>query len=314
MSKRSLLLVNRHARRGKDTLSDALNQLKSLGFELFEESTEKPQQISDIIRRYRDRVDMVIVGGGDGTLNAATAGLVETQLPLGILPLGTANDLARTLGIPNSLTEACNIIANGEVKRIDIGGVNDKYFFNVASMGLTVQITRNLSKEAKRRWGVLAYAATAMQVISRSRPFNAQITINGASVVVKTAQIAVGNGRFYGGGMVVAEDATINDARLDLYSLEYKHWWQVVGLLPGMWQGTQGKSSAVRALQGQEIEVNTKTPRPISADGEIITYTPAKFRVIPQSLSVIVSKSPEIPGLQEEGVEEGEGSDTALKN
>jgi len=181
-------------------------------------------------------------------------------------------------------------------------------------MGLTVQITRNLNKEVKRRWGVLAYAATAMQVIWRSRPFTAEITINGASVVVKTAQIAVGNGRFYGGGMVVAEDATINDARLDLYSLEYKHWWQIVGLLPGMWQGTQGKSSAVRAIAGQEIEVYTKTPRPISADGEIITYTPAKFRVIPQSLSVIVSKSPEIAGLKEEGVVAAEGADTALKN
>jgi YegS/Rv2252/BmrU family lipid kinase len=230
----------------------------------------------------------VIVAGGDGTLNAAVDALVETQLTLGILPLGTANDLARTLGIPNSLPDACKIIANGEVRRIDLGLVNGKHFFNVASCGLSVKITQKLTKKAKRRWGILAYLITALQVIWESRPFSAEIRINDQSIRVKTVQIAVGNGRYYGGGMAVVPDATIDDQRLDLYSLEIERWWQIIPLLPAIRQGRHIHSRSVRALGGQEIEIYTRKPRPINTDGEITTYTPAHFRVIPNALSVLV--------------------------
>lgn len=285
--KRALLLVNRHARQGEKLISEAVEQLQKLGLELIEESIENPQHLPDAIRQYK-QVDLAIVGGGDGTLNAAVDGLVDTQLPLGILPLGTANDLARTLGIPTSITEACKVIANGQMQRIDLGWVNGKHFFNVASLGLSVQITQQLTKEVKRRWGVLAYAVTALQAISTSRPFRAEIRCNGESIPVKTIQIAVGNGRYYGGGMAIAYDATIDDRRLDLYSLETQHWWQIMGLLPAMRQGRHLSLPGVLALHGQEIEIHTHRRRPINTDGEITTHTPAKFRVIPQALSVIV--------------------------
>lgn len=288
MSHRALLLVNRHARQGQNGLSEAIDQLQTLGLQLMEESIEDPQHLSDVIRRYQHQVDLVIVGGGDGTLNAAVDGLVDTQLPLGILPLGTANDLARTLGIPTSLSDACEVIAKGQLHRIDLGWVNGKHFFNVASMGLSVQITERLTKEVKRRWGVLAYAVTALQAIWQARPFRAEIRINGESIPVKTIQIAVGNGRYYGGGMAVVHDATIDDQRLDLYSLEVRHWWQIIALLPAIRGGRYINSRDVRTLHGQEIEVYTRRPRPINTDGEITTYTPAHFRVIPYALSVLV--------------------------
>ncbi|HCF27577.1 MAG TPA: lipid kinase [Cyanobacteria bacterium UBA11049] len=288
MSHHALLLVNRHARHGQNRLSAAIEQLKTLGFDLQEESMDNPQQLPELIRQYKNRVDLVIIGGGDGTLNAAADALVETQLPLGILPLGTANDLARTLGIPNSLPEACEIIAKGQVRRIDLGCVNGKHFFNVASMGLSVQITERLTKETKRRWGIFAYAITALQALWKARPFRAEIRIEGESIRVKTVQIAVGNGRYYGGGMAVAHDATIDDRRLDLYSLELKHWWQIIALLPAMRGGRHSALRGVRALHGQEIQVYTKKPRPINTDGEITTHTPANFRVIPQALAVLV--------------------------
>ncbi|MBN3889631.1 MAG: lipid kinase [Nostoc sp. JL31] len=288
MSSRALLLVNRHARQGQKGLSEAIQYLKTLEFDLIEESTEDPQHLAEVILRYKYQVDLIIIGGGDGTLNAAVDALIETQLPLGILPLGTANDLARTLGIPNSLNEACKIIGDGHLQRIDLGCVNGKHFFNVASMGLSVKITQRLTKEVKRRWGVFAYAATALQVLLEARPFTAEIAINGELVRVKTVQIAVGNGRYYGGGMAVADDATIDDQRLDLYSLEIEHWWQVILLLPAMRRGRHIHWQSVRSLQGQEIEVHTRKPRPINTDGEITTYTPAHFRVIPKAIAVFV--------------------------
>jgi diacylglycerol kinase (ATP) len=288
MKHRALLLVNHHARQGQKRLPEVKRTLEQLGLNLIEESTEEPQHLYDVIKRYQHEVDLVIVGGGDGTLNAAVDALVETQLTLGILPLGTANDLARTLGIPNSLPDACKIIANGEVRRIDLGSVNGKHFFNVASCGLSVKITQRLTKKAKRRWGIFAYLITALQVIWESRPFSAEIRMNDQSIRVKTVQIAVGNGRYYGGGMAVVPDATIDDQRLDLYSLEIQHWWQIIPLLPAMRQGRHIHSRGVRALSGQEIEVYTRKPRPINTDGEITTYTPAHFRVIPNALSVLV--------------------------
>lgn len=296
MTQRALLLVNRHSRRGEETLSHAISQLQALGFQLFEESTAQPQQLSDIICHYRDRVDLVIIGGGDGTLNAAVEGLVSTQLPLGILPLGTANDLARTLKIPQSIPKACQVIAAGHTQRIDLGRVNDKHFFNVASLGLSVQITNQLDKQSKRVWGVLAYAATALKVVWKARPFWAEIRTQKESIRVKTVQIAVGNGRYYGGGMAVARDAAINDQRLDLYSLEYQHWWQIILLLPAIWRGRQAEWLGVRTLEGKEFEILTRKPQPINADGEIVTYTPAKFRLIPKAINVFV---PEFPLLGE---------------
>lgn len=288
VSSRALLLINRHARQGQQGLLEAIDCLKELGFDLIEESTEHPKHLYEVILRYQHEVDLVIVGGGDGTLNAAVDALVETQLPLGILPLGTANDLARTLNIPNSLSEACKIIAYGELRRIDLGLVNNKYFFNVASLGLSVKITQRLTKEVKRRWGIFAYTATALQVIYESRPFSAEIRINGKSFSGKTVQIAVGNGRYYGGGMTVAPDATIDDEKLDLYSLEIEHWWQIIPLLPAMRKGQHVHWRSVRALQGKEIEIYTRKPRPINTDGEITTYTPAHFQVIPKAIAVLV--------------------------
>lgn len=297
MTRRALLLVNHHSRRGQETLSQVINQLQALGFDLVEESTEKPQQIAEIIWSYRDRVDLVIVGGGDGTLNAALEGLVNTQLPLGILPLGTANDLARTLRIPQSIPKACEVIAQGHLQWIDLGRVNDKHFFNVASLGLSVEITRRLNKTAKRFWGVLAYAVAAIKVIWRANPFYAEIRTGETSIQVRTIQIAVGNGRYYGGGMAVAEDAAINDERLDLYSLEYHHWWQILMVLPAMRRGTQAEWPGVRTLQGTEIEIYTRKPHPINADGEIVTYTPAKFSLVPKAVAVFVPEFPQLPDI-----------------
>jgi len=285
--KKALLLVNQHSRKGQKLLSQATRQLQSLGFELIVESTNHADELSDTIRRYKNQVELVIIGGGDGTLNCAIEGLIDTKLPFGILPMGTANDLARTLKIPTDLSAACQLIASGKVRLIDLGWVNGQHFFNVASLGLSVQITQRLTKDAKQRWGILAYAVTALQTIWESRPFRAEIKVNNQTFYVKTIQIAIGNGRYYGGGMTVAEDATIDDRRLDLYSLETQHWWEIIALLPAMRQGNHSSWPNVRAFHAQEIEINTSKRRRINTDGEITTHTPAKFRVIPQALAVI---------------------------
>jgi diacylglycerol kinase (ATP) len=287
MTRKALLLINRHARKGHQQVELAVQQLQKLGLELFEEEMPPPEQLSDLIRRYQGQVDLAIIGGGDGTLNAAIAGLVDTQIPLGLLPLGTANDLARTLQIPADIAQACQVIATGTPQCVDVGWVNGQHFFNVASLGLSVKITRQLTKEVKQRWGILAYAIVAFQVLWKSRLFHAEVRLaDGQIHRVKTIQIAVGNGRFYGGGMAVAPDAAIDDGRLDLYSLGLEHWWQMLALFPLLHRGHHASTPWSDAWAGQEFHVQTRRPRSINTDGEITTTTPAHFRVIPKALTI----------------------------
>ena len=289
--KTALLLLNPHARQANpDSLSRVVVQLQALGLEIVQENPQSPQDFTSLIERYQDRVDLVIVGGGDGTLNAAIDGLVKTDLPLGILPLGTANDLARTLNLPLSLPEACQVIAQGNKQYIDLGWVNGKHFFNVASLGLSVNITRKLTREAKRRWGVFAYLITATKAILKASPFVAEIRFGDQCKQVKTFQIAVGNGRYYGGGMKILHDATIDDQRLDLYSLEIKRWWQFFTVMLAIRTGRHRPELGTRTLSGSEFEIFTSKPQTINTDGELTVSTPAHFRVIPKAIAVFAPR------------------------
>ena len=154
---RALILVNRCARSGKSDLTAARDCLRRAGMELLDEHVDRPAQFADVLKRYRDRADLVIIGGGDGTLSMAADALVEAHLPLGIIPLGTANDLARTLNLPTDPVAAAAVIVAGRQRRIDLGWVNGKHFFNVATIGLGVGVARRLTHERKRRYSGLLF-------------------------------------------------------------------------------------------------------------------------------------------------------------
>jgi YegS/Rv2252/BmrU family lipid kinase len=247
---------------------------------------EVTDRLAEVFQAHAGMVDSVVVAGGDGTLNSVLQHLIGIGLPLGILPLGTANNLARTLGIPATLPDACDILPGGFRRPIDVGRVNDCYFFTTASMGLSVEITEALRSETKRRWGAFAYAVAAARVLARSHPFHADITWPGGQKHTRTVQIVVGNGRYYGSALPVAEDATIDDARLDLYSLEVQHWWELVGLAPALKRGRHGDKRSVEALRSNRFTITTRAPLDINVDGEIRTRTPAELQVLPLALEV----------------------------
>lgn len=297
MRRRALFLVNPFARQGQADVAAIRSRLVEAGVELVDGLALNQKNSSQIIRELADRVDEVIIGGGDGTLNAAAAGLLETQKPFGILPMGTANDLCRTLAIPLDLTAACEVICAGQSRRIDLGQVNDRYFFNVASLGLPVKVTRRLSRESKSRWGVFAYIWAVAGTLIRTRRIPIELRAGGEWMKLRTVQLTVGNGRHYGGGMTVDQDSCIDDGLLELFSLEVRRGWQIIGLLFAMRRGTLGTASKARLLRGPVFEVRTisRRARSITTDGEITTRTPALFKVIPAALSVFVPSSPAEP-------------------
>jgi diacylglycerol kinase (ATP) len=287
--KHALLIVNRKSRQGCADLQPALDIFRDQGLEIIEARGEDAVgRIAEHIANHRADIDRVIIGGGDGSMNHAAPALMKAALPLGILPMGTANDLARTLGIPTDLARACEVICAGKLLRIDMGKVNDHYFFNAASIGLGAQVTRHLTSDVKSRWGVLGYARSMYDAFKHARPFSATITCDGKITHVRTMQIAVGNGRYYGGGMNISHDATIDDQRLDLYSLEPLKLWQLIKLAPALRTGHHRKLDAVLVLRGRKIEIHTRRPRSVTTDGELTTRTPARFEVVPKALSVYV--------------------------
>ena len=287
MQRRALLLLNSKARRGKEAIEPVISRLHSGGVDVTVEPFEALPEIARDIVRLQHQADLIIVCGGDGSVSSSAVAVMESGLPLGIIPMGTANDLARTLGIPMNLQGAADVIVRGSTRKIDVGTVNGHAFFNVASIGLSVDLADKLAPELKRRYGRLGYALAAMKVLAAARRFTATVRDEGKVEKVLTYQIAVGNGRHYGGGNVVEASARIDDGHLDLYSLEMTNVWKLALMLRSFRSGTHGAWKEVRTARGVEFDIETTKPMPINTDGEIVTMTPAHFRVHPDAISVI---------------------------
>ncbi len=289
--RRALLIVNPRSNRGGAALEPVLERLRRKGVEPLRADTSSREDAREQILRHADDADLVIVGGGDGALNAAAPALLETGLPLGILPLGTANDLARTLGIPTDLNLAADLIAAGHTRTIDLGLANGEAFFNVASLGLSTELAGALSPAEKQRLGRFSYKAASVLTLKRARPFRALILMKTGAFRVKTYQIAVGSGRYYGGGVAVKSDAKIDDGHLDLYSLEVGSAWKLALMAPWFRRGLHGAWREVRAERCTEFEVRTREPRPVNLDGELVTFTPVTFRVLRDAVQVYARKA-----------------------
>ncbi|WP_252923931.1 lipid kinase [Aliihoeflea sp. 40Bstr573] len=284
--RRALFLVNPKARRGREPVEPILARLKAGGLDVTVEPFEALPELARDIVRLREMADLVIVCGGDGTVSSAAVAVMESGLPMGIMPMGTANDLARTLNIPMDLEEAADVIAAGHTRKVDVGTVNGHAFFNVASIGLSTELAQSLDPQTKKRWGRLGYAIAASRVLTKVRPFKATITEKGETIRVSTYQIAVGNGRHYGGGNVVEETAAIDDGHLDLYSLELTNVWKLALMLRSFRSGRHGAWKEVRTARCVEFDIETDRPRPVNTDGEIVTQTPAHFKVHPAAISI----------------------------
>jgi len=286
--RRTLLLVNPKARRGGESLEPILAQFRQSGLEVTIETFDALPELARDIVRLRDSHDEVVVCGGDGSVSAAAIAVMESGLPMGILPMGTANDLARTLFIPTELEEAAEVIIRGRLRAIDVGSVNGHAFFNVASIGLSTEIAQKLDSGLKRKFGRLSYAVAAFKVLLSASRFRARITEGEHTRIVRTYQIAIGNGVHYGGGNVIAETAEIDDGHLDLYSLEMTSLWKLAFMLPAFRSGRHGAYKEVRTARGAEFRIETRREMPVNADGEIVTSTPARFKVHPGAVSVFV--------------------------
>jgi diacylglycerol kinase (ATP) len=284
--KRLLLLYNAKARQAEDALAPVCTRLQAGGFVVTVEPFENLPEIARDVARLHQTADAIVVCGGDGSIASSAPAVMKSGLPLGIIPAGTANDLARTLSIPLDFAAAADVVAAGHKRRIDVGMVNGHAFFNVASIGLSSELAQKLDPGIKKRFGRLGYAFAALRVLASARRFGARILEKGSGTRVRTYQIAVGNGRLYGGGNVIEESAAIDDGALDLYSLEMRNLWKSALMARAFRAGTHGAWKEVRTARCVEFDIETRRPMPVNTDGEIVTATPAHFRVLPAAITV----------------------------
>jgi YegS/Rv2252/BmrU family lipid kinase len=294
----ALLLTNKNSGKAASDLEAAIARLEEGGLSV---TVESPQSIGELRRRIGDSGGATIVlGGGDGTMNAAAPALMKLQRPFGILPLGTANDLARTLGIPFDPAAAAAIIADGAVRRIDLGMIDGVPFFNVASIGLSVEVAREHKGERKRRLGVLSYPLSAWAAYRRHRPFWVELVVDGELLRRRCIQVAVGNGRHYGGGMTVDEAAEIDDGWLRVYYLRPAGLLATLGMLPFLRFGWLHRSPEAEIMLAKRVELRTRRPRPVNVDGELTGTTPVVVEVLPGAVEVFAPPGPAHPAVRKD--------------
>lgn len=287
-----LLIENPHSGGGKHWEAEPF--LEKAAEQEIEVRHEKPENPEESIRLIEEtKADAVAVAGGDGTLSPLLTVLIERQIPLLVLPAGTANDFARSLEMPEKPVELAELLTAGERTNVDVGYANGKPFLNAASIGMTNTISRLQSEERKRQWGVLSYAVSALEAGRTARSFIARFEGGKARNDIRCIQLLVGNGRFYGGGMTVHADATLTDGLLHLYAAVPRSFFGMAALLPFLRFGRADLAPEVLCEEGREISITTVPRRHVFADGEELTETPVRFHVARRALKVIVPRKEE---------------------
>jgi len=286
---RALLVFNPHSRRAARALPEISQfiEREGLDFEIIRSDT--PAGLGEVLSERGHAGDRIVLAGGDGTIHHALPHLLHDGRPGAVIPLGTANDFARSLNLPLEPIEACRVAARGRVQRIDLGAVNDVLFCNAAHLGIGVRVTRTISPRLKRWLGPLEYARSVADALRHRRPFS--VTLRDETDTehrVDTLHVAIGNGAYYGGGNIVTDDATIDDARLDLYAVEPRPLGELLRIAPALRHGRAGYQQGVYRWSGVRFDITAPAGLPIDADGELRAQTPARFHVLHGALPVLL--------------------------
>jgi YegS/Rv2252/BmrU family lipid kinase len=231
---------------------------------------------------------MVVVGGGDGTISAAAKHFAYGGTVLAVLPLGTGNAFARDLGLPSGLEEACALLKEGHVARVDMGEIEGRAFLNVATFGVSTLIAKGLDPSLKRRWGRAVYLASLLRAVCRARPIRAKLVLDGREEEFESLQVVIGNGRFHAGPFLLAPDARIDSGRLSVYALaspKRRHFLRMAFRLYG---GRHVEMEEVRSYSVEAGSLETWPTKQGVVDGEVCVKTPARFRSVPGALRVAV--------------------------
>jgi len=251
---------------------------------------ERTQGLGDGVERAlraAETGETPVVISGDGLIGAIGGALAGSETPLGIVPGGRGNDLARVLGIPRKPEEIVAMLASAQTRRIDVGEVNGKRFLGIVSVGFD-SVANERANQTRWLRGNLVYAYAGVRTLLGWKPARFTIRVGEESERFSGYSVSVANSSAFGGGMFIAPDADLSDGKFDVVTISEVGKLRFLSNLPRVFRGTHVNKDEVRVFRAPRLELSASRPFPVYADGEHLTDAPASLRVLPRALSVIV--------------------------
>lgn len=289
---RVLLVANPAARRGGPLREAALKAFRDAGIHCDAMLTEKPGDGAELCMMHASKYDVVFTLGGDGTAMEVVGALAGSGKPVGILPGGTGNLIARALGTPLLMRRAVRSLLDGRIVEVDLGVIRGRRFAFAAGVGIDSSMIEGASAALKHRLGVLAYVIAAARALVRGRNFHVRATVDGELIERKAASVMVTNfGSVLNERLTLGPDIRQDDGRLDLCVFSPEGTWDALRILWRLARKDFRDDPCMLFRKGEHFTVETVPPAPAQADGELIGDTPFEVRVDPHAATLLVAKS-----------------------
>lgn len=287
---RALYIVNPAAGGGRAArLAPRLGALlRGLGAQAEVVVARGPGDLEDLAERgAREGYSPVVAVGGDGTVQGVANGLLRAPRPppLGVVPAGRGNDLARTLRLPGDVEGATRLILGGATRRIDLGRCGGRFYLSAGGAGFDARVGRVVGRTGSG--GALAYALAVLAELRRYEPADLTLHLDGEALRRRSLLVAVANGRYYGGGMLIAPRARPDDGLLDVCIGGDLSRREVLALLPGIYYGRHVRHPKVEFRRARRVRIEGPPGTPVHLDGESASDLPAEFEVVPGALLVV---------------------------
>lgn len=276
-------------------IEETITQLREHGWDVALKLTEAQGDAGRLAREaVKQQLDVVVAVGGDGTINEVIQELAGSETALGVLPGGTVNVWARETGIPLDIVQAREVLMHGQMRRVDLGKVNDRYFLLMATIGFDAEVTHAVERKPIKRFGVPGYILMGTWLGLGYPNFQAFLQQGGRAKRVRTLQIVFGNTQLYAGAIKFTWQAKCDDGLLDVCVVRSQNVFGRILVFADFLFGRKKRQQWVRYESSREIKVHTTVPVAIQVDGDPSGYTaqrgfpPTVFSVAPGALKVIV--------------------------
>ncbi len=291
---RVIILLNPTAKRGKARvlLERALKVFRRENVQFDVRESQSSQHLTELAKTAREeKPDLIVSAGGDGTHHYVINGLFGSEVPLGLLPMGTGNDLANGVGLPMDVECAAAALLKGRVQEIDVARAGAMIYGCIAGVGFDSTVTRYANEHAHWLRGPLAYTWSLLCCMSEYRPKQLEIITDGESFSGDVVFAVVGNNVSYGGGIQLASRAKLNDGLLDICVVPYMSRLELLRWVPRAYRGEHLQHPRIKYFQARTITLRSASRMELFGDGEFLQELPATIEVVPRALRVIA------PGL-----------------
>ncbi|MBD1370941.1 diacylglycerol kinase family lipid kinase [Hazenella sp. IB182357] len=273
-----------------DQLDFILEKLQTIAPEVAVHYTQQEEDGFRFVQEVAPYTDLLIIAGGDGTVHTCINGLasLSRRPPLAILPGGTCNDFARTLGYSQDPVEAIDQIMKRNERKIDVAQHNDSYFLNFWGIGLITQVSNEIEPEMKKKWGRLAYYLSAWKQFDQSESFEVEIQSDDYQYQGPAQMVLIGNGAYVGGLKAYFPLSSVEDGQLDVLVFKTFSLEAITAMFSSHITRDQPQNESLDFFRTKEIKISTTPAQQIDCDGEKTTKTPSLIRTLPGHLRMWV--------------------------